>query len=157
MCWPLNVMPTKCRTDHLSCRPIIILTKCPIHHESPNIFTKSQFTKSHADKTSRWQNLYPTQNWSKCRVDKMSFDEMSSPRFEVSAMINIPDSSDISTETKCHKTFYSRNLRLLVIIWSVWPWQAFTTKFLVKGWSLPKSGAPVRCLARVGSGLAHKH
>ncbi len=55
-----------------------------------------------------------------------------------------------------YKTFYVRNLRIFVMSYSVCPWQAFPA-FVGETESLPKSGAPERCLNWVGSGLTRKH
>ncbi len=58
-----------------------------------------------------------------------------------------------------YKTFYARNLHILVISKSVYPWQAFPALSDVCGEarSLPQSVAHERCFTRVGSALTCKH
>ncbi len=60
---------------------------------------------------------------------------------------------------KCYKTFYGRNLRMILICKSDCPLQAFpaSSNVVGKAESLPKSGDPGSCFTQVGFGLTQEH
>ncbi len=84
------------------------------------------------------------------------FIEMSSSR---GSMLQCSSCSPLTFRAQCYKTYYARNLRMLVISWSFCPWQGFQPSLMFVGEpsSQGLSWAPERHFTQVCSGLTHKH